>query len=125
MDFELSAEQRLFRATVRAFADDEIRPVAQAMEASGEYPEQIVGKMRQMGLFGLTIPEEFGGMAADLVSYALAFEEISRCWMGVAGILGSHSLSCWMIARHGTAQQQAGLPARACQRRPQDRHRAD
>ena len=106
MDFELSAEQRLFRDTVRAFADDEIRPVAQAMEASGEYPEQIVGKMRQMGLFGLTVPEEFGGMAADLVSYALAFEEISRAWMGVAGILGSHSLSCWMIARYGTPQQQ-------------------
>jgi alkylation response protein AidB-like acyl-CoA dehydrogenase len=106
MDFELSAEQRLFRDTVRAFADDEIRPVAQAMEASGEYPEQIVAKMRQMGLFGLTVPEEFGGTAADLVSYALAFEEISRAWMGVAGILGSHSLSCAMIARYGTPQQQ-------------------
>lgn len=106
MDFELSAEQRLFRDTVRAFADDAIRPVAVRMEASGEYPEQIVAGMAQMGLFGLTIPEEFGGMAADLVSYALAFEEISRGWMGVAGILGSHSLSCWMIARYGTAEQQ-------------------
>ncbi len=72
MDFTLSAEQRLFRDTVRAFTDDEIRPVARDMEASGAYPEQIVGKMRQMGLFGLTIPEEFGGMAADLVSYAIA-----------------------------------------------------
>ncbi len=79
MDFELSAEQRLFRDTVRAFAEAEIRPVAAEMEASGEYPERIVGKMRQLGLFGLTIPEEFGGMAADLLSYALAFEEISRC----------------------------------------------
>jgi alkylation response protein AidB-like acyl-CoA dehydrogenase len=106
MDFELSPEQRLFRETVRAFADGEILPVAQAMEASGEYPVQIVAKMRQMGLFGLTVPEEFGGMAADLVSYALAFEEISRAWMGVAGILGSHSLSCWMIARYGTPKQQ-------------------
>ncbi len=105
MDFELSPEQRLFRETVRAFADGEILPVAQAMEASGEYPAQIVAKMRQMGLFGLTVPEEFGGMAADLVSYALAFEEISRAWMGVAGILGSHSLSCWMIARYGTPDQ--------------------
>ena len=111
MDFELSAEQRLFRDTVRAFAEAEIRPVAAEMEASGEYPERIVGKMRQLGLFGLTIPEEFGGMAADLLSYALAFEEISRCWMGVAGILGSHSLSCWMIAAYGTAdQKRAYLP---------------
>jgi alkylation response protein AidB-like acyl-CoA dehydrogenase len=111
VDFELSAEQRLFRDTVRAFAESEIRPVAVEMEASGEYPEHIVGKMRQMGLFGLTVPEEFGGMAADLLSYALAFEEISRCWMGVAGILGSHSLSCWMIATYGTAdQKRAHLP---------------
>jgi len=111
VDFELSAEQRLFRDTVRAFAEAEIRPVAAEMEASGEYPERIVGKMRQLGLFGLTIPEEFGGMAADLLSYALAFEEISRCWMGVAGILGSHSLSCWMIAAYGTAdQKRAYLP---------------
>jgi alkylation response protein AidB-like acyl-CoA dehydrogenase len=106
MDFELSAEQRLFRDTVRAFASSEIAPVAQAMEAAGEYPEEIVAKMRQMGLFGLTVPGEFGGMAADLVSYALTFEEISRAWMGVAGILGSHSLSCWMIARYGTPEQQ-------------------
>src|SRR6266542_3163536 len=114
MDFTLSAEQRLFRDTVRAFTDDEIRPVARDMEASGAYPEQIVGKMRQMGLFGLTIPEEFGGMAADLVSYAIAFEEISRGWMGVAGILGSHTLSCWMIAKYGTDEQRrAHLPALA------------
>ena len=111
MDFKLSAEQRLFLQTVRAFTDGEIRPVARAMESSGAYPEQIVEKMRQMGLFGLTIPEEFGGMAADLLSYALAFEEISRCWMGVAGIFGSHSLSCWMIAAYGTAdQKRAYLP---------------
>lgn len=106
MDFKLSPEQRLFRDTVRAFTDDEIRPVARAMEASGAYPEEIVAKMRQMGLFGLTVPDQFGGMAADLVSYAIAFEEISRGWMGVAGILGSHTLSCWMIARYGTAEQQ-------------------
>ncbi len=105
MDFKLSPEQRLFRDTVRAFTEGEIRPVARAMESSGAYPEQIVEKMRQMGLFGLTVPDEFGGMAADLVSYAIAFEEISRGWMGVAGILGSHTLSCWMIARYGTADQ--------------------
>jgi alkylation response protein AidB-like acyl-CoA dehydrogenase len=109
MDFELSAEQRLFRDTIRAFADDEIRPVAVQLEASGEYPERIVAMMAQMGLFGLTVPADFGGMAADLVSYALAFEEISRAWMGVAGIVGSHSLSCWMIDRYGTVRQRREL----------------
>ena len=58
-----------------------------------------------MGLFGLTVPEEYGGLDLDTVSFALVFEEISRGWMGIAGILGSHSLSCWMIARHGTDEQ--------------------
>ena len=114
MDFELSAEQRLFRDTLRAFVDEQIRPVAREREASGRYPDEIVATMRQMGLFGLMVPEEYGGMAADMVSLALVFEEISRGWMGVAGILGSHSLSCWMIARYGTDEQKsAHLPALA------------
>jgi alkylation response protein AidB-like acyl-CoA dehydrogenase len=70
--------------------------------------------MREMGLFGLLVPEEHGGMAADMVSLAVVFEEISRGWMGVAGIIGSHSLSCWMIAAYGTAEQKsAHLPALA------------
>jgi alkylation response protein AidB-like acyl-CoA dehydrogenase len=114
MDFELSAEQRLFRDTLRAFVDEQIRPVAREWEAAGRYPDEIVAAMRQMGLFGLCVPEEYGGMAADMVSLALVFEEISRGWMGVAGILGSHSLSCWMIARYGTSEQRsAHLPALA------------
>jgi alkylation response protein AidB-like acyl-CoA dehydrogenase len=114
MDFELSAEQRLFRDTVRAFVNEQIRPVARDWEASGRYPDELVATMRQLGLFGLTVPEEYGGMAADMVSLAVAFEEISRGWMGVAGILGSHSMSCWMIARFGTEEQkQAHLPALA------------
>jgi len=111
MDFELSDEQRLLRDTMRSFVDSQIRPVAREWEEAGRYPDEIVGTMRQMGLFGLSVPEEYGGMAADMVSLAVVFEEISRGWMGVAGILGSHSLSCWMIARYGTEQQKrAHLP---------------
>jgi alkylation response protein AidB-like acyl-CoA dehydrogenase len=114
MDFELSDEQRLLRDTIRSFVDAEIRPVAREWEESGHYPEEIVKTMREMGLFGLLVPEEYGGMAADMVSLAVVFEEISRGWMGVAGIIGSHSLSCWMIAAHGTAEQKsAHLPALA------------
>jgi alkylation response protein AidB-like acyl-CoA dehydrogenase len=105
MDFELSAEQRLFRDTLRKFVDEQIRPVAREWEAAGRYPEELVTTMRQLGLFGLSVPAEYGGLEADMVSLAVAFEEISRGWMGVAGILGSHSLSCWMIARYGTAEQ--------------------
>ncbi len=107
MDFELSAEQRLLRDTIRKFTDEHIRPVARELEAAGAYPEDIAARMRELGLFGLCVPEEYGGMAADMVSLAVVFEEISRGWMGVAGIIGSHSLSCWMIAKYGTEPQRA------------------
>ncbi|WP_433509463.1 acyl-CoA dehydrogenase family protein [Nonomuraea sp. CA-143628] len=107
MDFELSDEQRAFRETLRAFVDKEIMPVAIEWEHSGRYPTEIVDKMKAMGLFGLSVPEEYGGLGADMVSFALVFEEIARGWMGVAGTIGSHSLACWMIARHGTEEQKS------------------
>ncbi|MEU7742346.1 acyl-CoA dehydrogenase family protein [Nonomuraea sp. NPDC049158] len=107
MDFELSDEQKAFRETLRAFVDKEIMPVAIEWEHSGRYPTEIVDKMKAMGLFGLSVPEEYGGLGADMVSFALVFEEIARGWMGVAGTIGSHSLACWMIARHGTEEQKS------------------
>lgn len=105
MDFELNEEQRLFRRTLREFVDKEIVPVASEWERTGRYPEEIVRRFAQLGLFGMTVPEEYGGLDLDRVSFALVFEEIARGWMGVAGILGSHSLSTWMIARYGTDEQ--------------------
>ncbi|KMS83959.1 acyl-CoA dehydrogenase family protein [Prauserella rugosa] len=105
MDFTLSGDQEQFRSMLRDFVDGEIVPVAREWEHSGRYPTEIVGQMKQLGLFGLMIPEEYGGVAADFVSFTLMFEEIARGWMGIAGILGSHSLSCWMLARHGTEEQ--------------------
>ena len=114
MDFELSDEQRLLRDTIRSFVDSEIRPVAREWEAAGRYPDEIVATMAGLGLFGLLVPEEYGGMSADMVSLAVVFEEISRGWMGVAGILGSHTLSTWMIAGYGTVEQRrAYLPGLA------------
>ncbi len=107
MDFTLSEEHALFRSTVREFVDREIRPVVREWEHSGRYPTQIVETMKQLGLFGLTVPEEYGGLGADLITLAIVFEEISRGWMGIAGILGSHTLSCFMIAHHGTEEQRA------------------
>jgi len=109
MDFSLSEEQKLFRDTLRDFVNKEIRPVAQEWEASGRYPTEIVEGMKELGLFGLTVPEEYGGLGVDMVSFALVFEEISKGWMGIAGILGSHSLACWMINKHGTEEQKARL----------------
>jgi alkylation response protein AidB-like acyl-CoA dehydrogenase len=112
MDFELSDEHKAFRDSIRSFVDKEIRPVAREWEKEGRYPTEIVETMKRLGLFGMTVPEEYGGLGLDLVSMSLVFEEISKAWMGIAGILGSHSLSCWMLAKHGTEEQkQRYLPA--------------
>ncbi len=105
MRFELDEDQREFKALLRTFVDKEIVPVAREWEQSGRYPTEIVDGMKEMGLFGITVPEEYGGLDLDPVSFALVFEEIARGWMGVAGILGSHSLACRLIAMHGTQDQ--------------------
>ncbi len=111
MDFRLTDEQQAFRDTLRRFVDREIIPVASEWERTGRYPAEIVEQMKEMGLFGLTVPAEYGGLGVDMVSFSLVFEEISRGWMGVAGIIGSHSVSCLMIANHGTeAQKKEFLP---------------
>ncbi len=105
MKFELDEDQREFRALLRSFVDKEIIPVAREWEQSGRYPTEIIEGMAAMGLFGITVPEEYGGLDLDPVSFALVFEELARGWMGIAGILGSHSLACRMIAMHGTEEQ--------------------
>jgi alkylation response protein AidB-like acyl-CoA dehydrogenase len=105
VDFTLNEDQQEFKSLLRSFVDKEIIPVAREWEQSGRYPEEIVAGLKEMGLFGITIPEEYGGLNLDPVSFALVFEELSRGWMGIAGILGSHSLSCRMIAMHGTEEQ--------------------
>ena len=109
MDFELSDEQLIFQRMIRDFVATHIRPVAREWEHEGRYPDEIVEVMKVIGLFGLTIPEEYGGQGLDMVSLAIVFEEISRAWMGIAGIIGSHSLACLMIARHGTPEQKRRL----------------
>ncbi len=105
MDFELSDEQRLFRDTIRDFVAKEIEPVASQWEAEDRYPEEIIDQMKEMGLFGMMVPEEYGGLDLDFVTYAMVFEELTKSWHGVAGTLGSHSLACKIIALHGTDEQ--------------------
>jgi alkylation response protein AidB-like acyl-CoA dehydrogenase len=105
MDFELSEEHTSLRTLLRDFVRRSIAPVAREWEHSGRYPTEIVDEMKTMGLFGMLVPETYGGTAIDAVSYAIVFEEISRGWMGIAGILGSHSLSTLLLARYGTDPQ--------------------
>ena len=105
MDFQLSPDQADFRQTLRDFVARDIKPVAREMELNGVYPAAIVQTMKDMGLFGVNVPATYGGLELDMVSLAIVFEEISRGWMGVAGILGSHSVSCRLIAQSGTEEQ--------------------
>jgi alkylation response protein AidB-like acyl-CoA dehydrogenase len=97
--------QRDILATVRDFVDKEIIPVATELEHKDEYPSEIVKGMIQLGLFGLTIPEEYGGLGESLLTYALVVEEISRGWMSVSGIINTHFIVAHMISQHGTQEQ--------------------
>jgi alkylation response protein AidB-like acyl-CoA dehydrogenase len=95
--------------TVRDFVDKEIIPHAQALEHADEYPADIVAGMREMGLFGLTIAEEYGGLGESLLTYALVVEQLSRGWMSISGIVNTHFIVAYLVAQHGTAEQKASL----------------
>ncbi|HEX5771299.1 MAG TPA: acyl-CoA dehydrogenase family protein [Nocardioidaceae bacterium] len=91
--------------TVRTFVDERILPVAGELEAKDEYPTEIVEGMKELGLFGLTIPEEYGGLGESLLTYALVVEEIARGWMSVSGIVNTHFIVAYMLMQHGTEEQ--------------------
>src|SRR5215467_11337127 len=103
----LTDVQQEIIATVRDFVDKEIIPHAQALEHADEYPADIVAGMREMGLFGLTIDEEHGGLGESLLTYALVVEQLARGWMSVSGIVNTHFIVAWMIRHHGTPEQRA------------------
>ncbi|WP_026422335.1 acyl-CoA dehydrogenase family protein [Actinokineospora inagensis] len=106
--------QREILATVKDFVDKEVIPHAQALEHADEYPADIVAGMREMGLFGLTIPEEYGGLGESLLTYALVVEQIARGWMSVSGVINTHFIVAHMIKQHGTdAQKRHYLPRMA------------
>ncbi|MCR6486490.1 acyl-CoA dehydrogenase family protein [Amycolatopsis sp. OK19-0408] len=101
-------------ATVRSFVDKEVIPHAQELEHADTYPADIVEGMKEMGLFGITIPEEYGGLGESLLTYALVVEEIARGWMSVSGVINTHFIVAHMISRHGTeAQKRHFLPRMA------------
>ncbi|HLK51758.1 MAG TPA: acyl-CoA dehydrogenase family protein, partial [Bryobacteraceae bacterium] len=101
----LTVEQELIISTVRKFVANEVVPVASEMEHRNEYPHDLVNQMRQMGLFGLNIPEEYGGAGVDTTTFTMVFEEISRGWLGLAGVIGSNSVMCDVLVRFGTEEQ--------------------
>jgi alkylation response protein AidB-like acyl-CoA dehydrogenase len=100
--------------TVRRFVEREVRPAARALEHADAYPTALVARMRELGLFGMGVPVEHGGLGLDTVTYARVFEELSRGWMSLAGVLGTHGIVCYLAATFGTeAQRAAWLPALA------------
>lgn len=99
-------------AQARRFAETEVRPVAHDLEARNEYPAALVARMREMGLFGAIVPEEFGGAGLNVSTYAAVIEEIARVWMSITGVLNSHLIMCYDILTGGTERQKrAWLPA--------------
>src|SRR5690348_2215413 len=101
----LTEIQQEILATVKTFVDKEILPYATALEHADTYPQDIVDGMKEMGLFGLTIPEEHGGLGESLLTYALVVEQIARGWMSVSGVINTHFIVAYMIAQHGTDEQ--------------------
>ncbi|MDQ3592968.1 MAG: acyl-CoA dehydrogenase family protein [Actinomycetota bacterium] len=95
--------------TVRSFVDKEILPHASALEHADEYPTDIVSGLKELGMFGLTIPEEYDGLGESLLTYALVVEEIARGWMSVSGIINTHFIVAYMLQQHGTDEQKQTL----------------
>ena len=110
----LTDDQQELLKLVRQFVEEQILPVATELEHRDEYPQEIVDGMKEMGIFGLMIPEEYGGLGESLLTYALCVEEISRGWMSVSGIINTHFIVAYMLLQHGTeAQKQHYLPKMA------------
>jgi alkylation response protein AidB-like acyl-CoA dehydrogenase len=106
---DLTDVQQEILATVRSFVDKEIIPNAQELEHGDVYPTEIVDGLKELGVFGLTIPEEYGGLGESLLTYALAVEEIARGWMSVSGVINTHFIVAYMVVQHGTEEQRRSL----------------
>ncbi|MGY1813699.1 acyl-CoA dehydrogenase family protein [Blastococcus sp. SYSU D00820] len=106
---DLTDVQQEILATVRSFVDKEIIPNAQELEHADAYPQEIVDGLKELGIFGLMIPEEYGGLGESLLTYALAVEEIARGWMSVSGVINTHFIVAYMLRQHGTPEQKERL----------------
>jgi alkylation response protein AidB-like acyl-CoA dehydrogenase len=101
-------------SAVRTFVDKEVLPVATGYEHRDEFPAELVDQMKDMGLFGITIDEKYGGLGESLLTYALVVEEMARGWMSLAGVLNTHFIVAYLVSRHGTdAQRERLLPRMA------------
>jgi alkylation response protein AidB-like acyl-CoA dehydrogenase len=109
---ELTDEQKAITEMVRRFADNEIIPVAEEFDHEDKFPEAIVEQMKELGLFGVTIPEEYGGMGLDLTTYAMIVEELSRGWISISGVVNTHFIGSYLLLKYGTDEQKDYFLAR-------------
>jgi len=111
MLLQLTPEQNDILETIRKFVDAEVVPVAGELDHADEYPHAIVERLKELGLFGATIPEEYGGSGLDYTTYALIVEELSRGWASVPGLINSHLIMAFIVKEFGTeAQKKKWLP---------------
>ncbi|MFL5820994.1 MAG: acyl-CoA dehydrogenase family protein [Solirubrobacteraceae bacterium] len=102
---EKTDEQKAITDMVRQFVDEQILPNAEHYDHEDEFPEPIVEQMMQLGLFGVTIPEDYGGMGLDLTTYAMIVEELSRGWISISGIVNTHFIGSYLLMKFGTEEQ--------------------
>ena len=102
---EKTDEQKAITEMVRQFVDNEIIPVAEEYDHEDKFPEPIVEQMKELGLFGVTIPEEYGGMGLDLTTYAMIVEELSRGWISISGVVNTHFIGSYLLMKFGTDEQ--------------------
>ena len=111
---ELDDHEAAMVAVVRDFVNRDVRPVVRELEQADEYPEQLIKQMKSLGIFGLAVPEQWGGLAVSAACYVAVTEELARGWMSLAGAMGGHSVVAKLLADFGTpAQQERYLPAMA------------
>src|SRR3712207_6089227 len=106
---DLTDIQQEILSTVRTFVDKEIIPHAQELERADKYPQEMVDGLKELGIFGLMIPEEYGGLGESLLTYALVVEEIARGWMSVSGVVNTHFIVAYMVMQYGTPEQKERL----------------
>jgi butyryl-CoA dehydrogenase len=105
----LTTEQADIIKLVREFVDREVLPHASRYDHDDEFPEPMVEALRDMGLFGITIPEEYGGLGLDLLTYTLVVKELSRGWISLSGVINTHFMAAWMLRQYGTEEQKSRL----------------
>jgi alkylation response protein AidB-like acyl-CoA dehydrogenase len=102
---EKTDEQRAITEMVRQFVDEQVIPIAEEYDHEDKFPEGVVEQMKELGLFGVTIPEEYGGMGLDLTTYAMIVEELSRGWISISGVVNTHFIGSYLLMKFGSDEQ--------------------